>query len=244
MKKTLFFFAGIFLVGAFVSAQAPLVIDYSYDTSGRGTAATNYVTYTGPQRLATGTKDTYDATTGASKQRTTALFTSAYQLDIAQRITFPDAVRGLLLYPVSDDSFRTDDNLTVTQANGVITIQYAHRGTAYRVTTDRTGKVQFPKGTYETKVIGYIQGAGPQVISTDYTDGRATTANRIDWTKVWNKADKGGKTVPGSTAQTTTIIDNWPVSTIFHFRGELQFALTGTILTIKGSLAPVQGPAR
>ena len=155
-----------FLVAALAVSAQDLTIDYQFNVAAKDSG--NYLSYSGPLRLVTVNKDTLDAVSGASKQRATALF-SAYQIDITGRAAFPSAVRGLLLYPVAPEATRTEDVLSVTKAsNGVITVQFAHRGVAHRIITDAQGRVTFPKGNYAIRTIGYIQGAGPQVISTDW----------------------------------------------------------------------------
>jgi hypothetical protein len=256
MKKTAFLICGLFLLAMAISAQTPLVIDFQFNVTGPDTA--NYLSFSGPHRYGKSggntseTRDTLDAVTGASKYQSTAIFSVAYQTDIAQKAAFPSGVRGLLLYPISPDSVRREDALSVTRAtNGVITVQYVHRGTAYRITTDAQGRLSFPRGNYQTRQVGYIGGAGPQVISRDYsTTGEAA---QIDWTKVWSNPTQTGRpiaslsrangTVP-ATALTGPVTNNWEDSTIFHFSGNLQFTFDGRILKITGSLAPQQGAPR
>ncbi|MDR2807874.1 MAG: hypothetical protein LBB43_02575 [Spirochaetaceae bacterium] len=244
MKKTLFLAAGILFTAMLVAAQTPLVIDYSYDISGKGTAKTNFLTFTGPQRFGVATQDTYDAKTKASLQKTTALFTTAYQTDIAGGVAFPDAVRGMLLFAVADDTVRKNAGLLIEKAkDGTISVYYANRGTAYLIRTNNKGQLGFPKGTYQKRVIGYVDAKNVQVISVDYTDGKATTGDKINWPKVWDAKDTGGKAIAGApaTVKTTNIIDDWPTSALFHFQGSLTLAFDKNILTVKGSLTPGQG---
>lgn len=244
MKKMLFFSVCVFLFSAFVNAQ-DLKIDYQYNLTADD--SNNYLTFSGPQRFGTANKDSYDAVTGASKQKSTALFSASYQTDIAGKTAFPGTVRSLLLYPVDYPSARTEDNLNVTKAaNGVITVQFAHRGTAYRVVTDNQGRLSFPRGNYTKRIIGYIVGAGPQVISRDFSsDG---TAAKIDWTKVWNANTPSGTAITGpnapATARTGALVNDWEDSTIFHFAGNLQFLFDGKILKINGTLRATQGGPR
>jgi hypothetical protein len=231
LRKMLFLVLCFVAVGA-LSAQN-LIIDFQYNVSGPD--AGNYLTFTGPLRYIAVNKDTYDAVSGASKQKTTALFTP-YQTDITGKAAFPSGVRGLFLYPVSSDEIRQGDNLNVAKAaNGVITIQYAHRGTAYRIVTDNQGRITFPRGSYSSRVIGYIQGAGPQVISRDFSsDG---TAARIDWAKVWNARVAAGSAIPGNAnAKTGEIVNDWETSTLFYWTGPLQFTFDRNILKINGTL--------
>ncbi|GHV96334.1 hypothetical protein AGMMS50293_26540 [Spirochaetia bacterium] len=122
----------------------------------------------------------------------------------------------------------------------MITIQYAHRGIAYRIVTDAQGRVSFPRGAYSARTIGYIQGANPQVISRDFSsDG---TAAKIDYAKVWDSKIAGGNSIPGNAnAKTGTIINDWEDSTIFRWSGNLQFTFDRNILKITGSLTPTRG---
>ncbi|MDR2150731.1 MAG: hypothetical protein LBO67_07990 [Spirochaetaceae bacterium] len=244
MKKTLLLAVGIVSAAIAVSAQTPLVIDYSYDTSGKGTAKTNYFTFSGPQRFGAATQDTFDAKTKASLQKTTALFTTAYQSDIVGAVAFPDAVRGLLLFPVAEDAIRKTAGFLVEKAkDGTISVYYANRGTAYLVRTNNKGQLAFPKGTYQKRVIGYLDSKNAQIISVDYTDGKATSPDKINWTKVWDAKDKGGKAIAGAPGalKTTEILNDWPTSSMFHFQGNLTLTFDKNILTIKGSLTPGQG---
>ena len=243
MKKLLFLMTCVILTGAFVSAQnLDLKIDFQFNVKADDT--NNYLTYSGPQRFGAVNKDTYDAISGASKQKSTALFSVAYQTDITGRAAFPGTVRNLLMYPVDYPKARIEDNLTVTKAgNGAITVQYAHRGIAYRLITDAQGKLTFPKSNSVMRVIGYIAGEGPQVISKDFSsDG---TAAKLDWAKVWDAKTPSGTAITGDKApanlKTGPITNDWENSSIFHFAGPLQFAFDGTILKINGTLRATQG---
>ncbi|MDR1893598.1 MAG: hypothetical protein LBQ61_02745 [Spirochaetales bacterium] len=238
MRKALFFLIFSAAIGLCMLPAQNLTIDYQYNVSGRDTA--NYLSFSGPHRLVTANRDTFDAVTGASKQKSTALFT-AYQTDISGKAAFPGGVRGLFLYPVAPDDLRTSDSLNVTKAaNGVITIQYAHRGIAYRIVTDSQGRLTFPRGSYSVRTIGYIQGAGPQVISRDFSsDG---TAAGINWNAVWDTRIASGQAIPGNaSARTGAVTNDWEDSTIFFWTGTLQFTFESNILKISGSLRATRG---
>ena len=243
MKRMVFLLAGIFLLGMALSAQnLDLKIDYQYNVAANDNG--NYLTFSGPQRFGAADKDAYDAVSGASKQKSTALFSTAYQTDIAGKAAFPGGPRSLFLYPLAPPEQRTLDNLNVSKAaNGVITIQYVHRGTAYKIVTDAQGKLTFPKGNYVYRVVGYIVGEDPQVISRDFSsDG---TAAKIDWAKVWNASTPSGTAITGpsapANAKTGPIANDWETSSIFHFAGPLQFTWDGKILKINGTLRATQG---
>jgi hypothetical protein len=230
MRKLFVLFAVLVFAGA-LSAQE-LVIDYQYNTSGPD--AGNFLSFKG-NRLVTVEKDSLDSVSGASKLHSTPLFTY-YQTDVLGKAAFPGGLRSLLLYPVAPQALRTDDNLSVSKAaNGVITIQYVHRGTAYGIITDNTGKITLPKGQFFSRAIGYIQGAGPQVLHTDFSsDG---TAAKVDYAKVWSTNIAGGKTIGSTTSKTgDRVADVDDSASLFYWTGTLQATYDRNILKIAGTL--------
>ncbi len=200
----------------------------------------NYFTFTGPIRYMAADKDTLDATTGASKAGSTHFF-QPYLLDVKGKNTLPNGLRGLFLFAVAAKTQRTDDNLTASKAaNGVITVQYIHRGTAYKLVTDSAGKFSFPKGDYLRRAVGYIQGAGPQVLGSDFApDGKSASAN---WAKIWDPATPDGKVIKEGVANKTGKIadDNGVADAMFKWEGSLQVTLEGSILKIVGGLNAVK----
>jgi hypothetical protein len=200
----------------------------------------NFVTFSGNIRYMTADKDHYDAASGASALGTTHLF-NAYLYDVEGKATMSSGLRGLFLFAVTPYDQITSDNLVASKAaDGTITIQYAHRGTAYRIKTDATGKLAFPNGSFESRAIGYITGSNPQVISKDFsTDG---TAKTVDWAKVWDSNVAGGKLVDdkNATAKTGNIVKNGadPAS-MYYFDGSLAVTLANDILGITGQLTAV-----
>jgi hypothetical protein len=238
LRKMVLLLAVFFVVGAYVSAQN-LVVDYQYNVAAAD-AKGNYLTFSGIPKAEV-KKDAFDAGSGASKQKATALFAS-YEKDSAGKTSFPSGVRGLLLFPLANPSFRTDTGLNVVKAaSGVITIQYVYRGIAYRIVTDATGKVTFPKAKdgYSLRVVGYADGA-KQVISQDFSaDG---TVAKIDWAKVWDAKVAAGKAIPGNVnAKTGAVIADLENSTLLTWSGPLTFAFDGKILKVTGSLKEVKG---
>ncbi len=215
-----------------------LKVDFRLNMA-EGDVENNYISYSGNIRYMAADKDQYDAVSGASKLGTTHLF-QAYLYDVEGKVTLPNGLRGLFLFAVSPYDQIVMDNLNASKASdGTITIQYVHRGTAYRMITDASGKLSFPNGKFDTRTIGYIQGAGPQVLSLDYTtDGTAAT---VDWDKVWDSGIAGGTIVKeGSDKKTGNIVSNNGVSDIYRFDGTLDVALASDILTIKGALTAVK----
>jgi hypothetical protein len=217
-----------------------LKISFQVNTA-KGDVANNFITFAGNIRYMTVTKDQFDAVSGASKFGTTELFQS-YLYDVEGKLTMSSGLRGLFLFAVSNYAQLTADDLNVTKAaDGTITIQYAHRGTAQRITTDATGKLAFPNGKFEQRAIGYISGANPQVISKDFsTDG---TAAKIDWAKVWDSSVAGGKLVDdkNATAKTGNIVKgNADPASMYYFDGALAVTYVNSILKIEGALTAVR----
>jgi hypothetical protein len=222
--------------GGLLSAQ-DLAIDYRYDTAGSGRE--NYLSYRSAIRYIAADKDAFDATTGASKQKSTSLF-APIQTDIMGRATISAGFRGLLLFPLASDSVRTEDMLHVYKEGPVITMEYVHRGVAYRIQTDRNGNISFPRGNYVMRTVGYIQGAGPQVVSRDFS--RDGTAAAIDWKKVWDSSVPSGTVVaPGNEARTGPIQNDYgDMMAMFNWDGTLEVYFEAPVLTIKGVLRPVK----
>jgi hypothetical protein len=241
MSKNVLVFLLTFLGAGAFSAPAlfaqDLSIDYRYNVSGPDSG--NYLTYKSAIRYIEANKDTYDAATGASKSKSTSLF-APIQTDIMGKATISAGLRGLLLFPLSNDSTRIEDNLRVYKEGNSIIMEYVHRGVAYRIQTDEKGNITFPRGSYVMRAIGYIKGHDPQVISTDFSaDG---TASAVDWKKVWDPGSPSGRTVaPGENAKTGPIQNDYgDMMAMFNWDGTLQVRFENSILTIQGTLRPVK----
>jgi hypothetical protein len=144
------------------------------------------------------------------------------------------------MFPLSPDATRTGDNLHVYKEGSVITMEYVHRGVAYRIQTDRNGNIGFPRGNYVMRTVGYIKGRDPQVIARDFS--RDGTAASIDWKKVWDPGVPPGQLVAqGSDARTGPIQNDYgDMMAMFNWDGTLEVKLEASILTIKGVLRPVK----
>lgn len=233
MKKLAVFVVALALAGAaFAQAAVPtLSIDYQVNVVADD-YANNYLSFKGP--VATANKDQYDVTSGASKLESTLVF-NYYRNDIFGKKLLPGGLRSLFLYPVADSATRIDDGLAALKnADGSITVRYAHRGTAYEVTTDKAGKLSFPGAAFKNRKIGYIVGAGPQVLAAEYSS--TGKAKDIDWAKVWDAKDAGGKVIGSSTQKTGPITVDEANSELLGYEGVLQFAFDGKILKIAGDL--------
>ena len=236
MNKRLIALMVMFVVITGAIFAQDLTIDYRFNT--RRADANNYLTFTGPIRYMAVEQDRVDASTGASALGSTHFF-QPYRVDVLGKNVLPDTLRGLFLYAVNPIDAAESDNLTVSESRGVITVQFSHRGTAYRIVTDSQGRVVLPNAQAQRRTIGYISGHDPQVISTDFS--RNGSADRIDWNKVWDSSIAGGTQVADGVDRVTGDIgpDLAAPDSMFYWQGTLQFAFRNNILTISGGLNAV-----
>ena len=216
-------------VGAFA---ADLSLDAKFDLSGHDPAG-SYLTFAG--KLISVEKDQVDVVTGASKQEGTEKW-NAYRPDVKGKNTMPGGINHLVKYGVSPESqFQADLPKAWKNADGSITIQYLHRGSAFKLTTTKDGKFTLPIGDFKTRKIGYIDEKAGNIISTDFSaDG---TVAGIDWKKVWNPAVADGTVINGVANQKTgKVWDDKGVSEIYLWEGALQVTLNGTVVTVQGDL--------
>ncbi|MDR1306669.1 MAG: hypothetical protein LBK74_03750 [Treponema sp.] len=234
--KVVVFIVMVLTCGALLAAQ-DLSIDYRFNVSGR--AEGNYLSYTSAIRYIAADKDTFDAVSGASRQKSTSLF-APLQTDIMGRATISGGFRSLLMFPLAADAVRVEDNLHVYKEGTVITMEYVHRGVAYRVQTDDRGNISFPRGSYVMRTIGYIKGSDPQVISADFSADK--TAATVDWKKVWNPQTPSERPVDsGSEVRTGPIRNDYgDMMAMFNWDGTLEVGFENSVLTIKGVLRPVK----
>jgi hypothetical protein len=224
-------FVAAMVLSAVTLSAADLTIDYQMNTVAQD-YANNYLTFQG--KAVSVAKDQFapgaDAVSGASKLESTAMF-NIYRFDIFGGKLLPGGLRSLFLYPVADDGTRTGDGLTaIKNADGSLMIRFIHRGTAYQLTTDKTGKLTLPGAVVKTRRIGHTD----NLISTDFS--RSGKVADVDWRKVWNSSIADGKSIGGTTSKTGKITDDVATSTVYVWSGDLQLAFDGKILKINGAL--------
>jgi len=229
MKRLLTAFAVSIALTAGAFA-ADLTIDARFDLTGKDVAG-SYLTFKAPTASVDKAKvdpAKADAISAASTQTATKVWNSL-QPDATGKSTFPAGFQSLLKYPVSPIAqYNVDLPKAWKNADGSITFQYLHRGTAYKFSTDKTGKFVFPLTGAVLRKVGLPPPAGQiaPVLSADISkDG--TTAG-IDWAKVWDAAVTGDKISP--------IADDKPASTTTQWVGSVQVTLTGSVVTLKGDL--------
>ena len=231
MKQFLSVLCAFALVGVGAFA-ADLTVEAQFNITGKD-ATKSFLTVKGP--TASVEKDSVDpakvdAVGGASLKKGTEVW-NTYRADAAKAGNFPLGFQNLVKYGVSPIAqFKADGLSVVKAADGVITIQYAHRGYALKIVTDKSGKLDLEKGTQLKRAIGYIDGEN-QVISTDFAP--SGTIKDIDFAKVWDTKLAGG-TVIGKIKTSDVAPDTAASKTAFV--GVVQFTLKGDVLNIKAEL--------
>ncbi|MFA6008010.1 MAG: hypothetical protein WC784_05235 [Candidatus Shapirobacteria bacterium] len=217
--------AGVFAADLTISTQVNLkAADY----------ANNFFSFKGS--VGASDKDQYvpvDATSGASKLESTVTF-NPYRTDVKGKKLLPAGLRGLFLYGIADYGTLTADGLNVSKAaDGVITIQSAHRGTAYKIVTDASGKLAFPGASFTMRVIGTTA----NVIHPDFSATGKTSD--INWAKVWDASVVDGKVIGTTTTKTGKIGPDAPASELFAWEGALVATFDGSHLKLSGELNAV-----
>ncbi|WP_028974436.1 hypothetical protein [Spirochaeta cellobiosiphila] len=192
-----------------------LVIDYQVNLSMDDPAS--HFNWKGNVRYMAA-EDKADTVSGASTEGSTHLF-MMYLYDVEGKPTMSTGLRGLFLFGVNPHAQAIHDNLNASKMDdGSIVVQFVHRGTAYRFTTDSKGVLSLPDGSIEYRSIGT-----PQELKSEFsTDG---TAAGVDFDKVWSTGVK--KEGPSPEA-------------MYFWDGDLKFTLEGDILTINGVLTSVE----
>jgi len=181
-----------------------------------GTDEDNYFNWKGNVRYMAA-QDSYDAVSGASVAGSTSLF-MMYLYDVEAKEAMPSGLRGLFLFGVNGADQVQADKVEAMEDGGTITVQYVHRGTAYRFTTDGNGVLSLPDGTMEMRRIGTPDGYEEEFSS----DG---TGAGVDYEKVWSSDVSPMGPNPEA---------------MYFWDGDLQFAVDGDVLTIKGILTAVE----
>lgn len=230
MKKTLLLAALIALAGAGFVQAADLEIETQVNVA-MPDDANNYFSFKGP--VGAVAKDQFvaiDAVSGASKLKGTEVF-NKYRLDVQNKATLPSGLRGLFLYGLSGNPTRLSDGLTVLKAaDGTIVIRMVHRGTAYEISTDKSGIIALPSFSVMMRKIGHTD----NIISTDFSaTGKVAD---VAWVKVWDASIADGKVVGTTASKTGKIGPDLATSNFFYYEGNLKVTFENNILRIKGAL--------
>jgi hypothetical protein len=220
-------------------AKPDLFIDFALNVA--EPQAGSYFSFKGPIRYMAADKDSFDAASGASAKNSTEMF-MPYLYDVKGKNVLPGGLRNLFLFAVAGNEQAKLDKLDVSKgADGAITIQYVHRGTAYMLKSDASGKFTFPQAMAKTRAIGDIVGAGPQFIHPDFSADNSAAG--VDYAKVWDASVQGGKEIQnpkveaGKYKKTGAIVDDLASpESMFYFYGSLQGSFEGGMLKVSGEL--------
>ncbi|MDR2446327.1 MAG: hypothetical protein LBD58_03405 [Treponema sp.] len=175
-------------------------------------------------------QDGFDAATGASKAKSTTRFDQAVTYDIPENAAkhtgyaIPSGLRGLFLYPVSADSTRVYDNLTVTANGKQVVIRYVHRDSAYEIATDANGKLDITTGCKAARGIATTEDQHTFTLKPEFSKTGEASGNMTDFD--WSKA--------------TLAPDVFSANATRHYTGALDVAYENNYLTVKGSLKEVK----
>jgi len=165
-------------------------------------------------------KDKFDATTGASFAGSTALFNAVrYDAQTTRKAAIPVALRGLVLYPVSDFETATADAFTVSASGKALVVRFVHRGIAYELATDKNGKFDVLSGAKSAKGLADNVG-GDFVLKKEFLKAGGDPAKMadLDWAKI-----------PLVLDAKDPLASRW-------FEGSLNFTLEKNVLIMKGTL--------
>ncbi len=214
------------LVMATSAFAAELYVEAQFDIAGKALAK-SFLTVKGPGESVT--KDTVDVATGASKAKGTEVL-NTYRVGADKKNTLPAGLQSLLKYGVSPEKYFSGDALNATKAkDGVITIQYAHRGTAYIMADCKLRK------------IANLEADGSQKVSTDFSPSGKVAD--INWAKVWDASVADGSlitTVTAADGKVTEVktgkivVDAAPSAT--PYVGVFKVTLKDNFLTMKANL--------
>jgi len=229
---------GFFLAMAVSVFAADLYVEAQFDITGKAPEK-GYLTVRGPTESVE--KDTVDMVTGASKAKGTDIL-NVYRNGADKKSTLPGGLQSLFKYGVSPESFFSGDNFNAKKsADGTITVQYCHRGTAYLMVSDKQGRFVLPGAAAKARKIANLEPDGSQTVSKDFSS-TGKVAN-IDWAKVWNTGIPDGslivkgKTADGKVVEVKTgkVIDDVAASGT-PYTGIIQTTLVGNLMTMKADL--------
>ncbi|WP_191014544.1 hypothetical protein [Treponema zioleckii] len=228
----------LLLTNIFVFAQT-LSIDFQLNTNANAKTK-NHLNWTlkstaNTTTTVTTTKDFFDAVSSASKKHSTKELREVYIDSKSKKQAMPKGLYTLLLFAVSSPEFLQNDDLKISSQGKKLTIQFIHRGIAYKISTNEKGYFDFSErtdaenGFYIAKDIAENE-KGIFSLKADFvTEG--TDKNQMqnaDWTKFTFENDSFDKDID------------------LAFAGKLKTSYKNGILKIKGKLTkkvPVQPKA-
>ncbi len=177
---------GLVCTGAF---GADLSVEAQFSVTGKD-ATKAFLTVKGAQGSVQ--NDTIDAVTGASRSKGTEIW-NLYRSGADNKPALSGGLQSLFKYAVSPVKQFEADALSVTKAkDGVITVQYIHRGRAYRLSTDKEGTITLPY-VGQARTIAVLNTDGTNIVAKAFSPtGRAAD---VDWAKVWDSTVPDGAVI-------------------------------------------------
>ena len=203
---------------AAADAATDVRIDFKMNVAKEDYAA-NYFNWTiGKQATV---KDKFDMTSGASVKGSTKAFNEVRYAEPAadKKAAIPAGLRGLLLYPVANFDVAKFDNLSVVENGGVITVCFVHRGTAYKLSTDKKGNFDVLTGAKIARNVG-DNNMNVFTVKPEYLKdgGDAAKMSDLDWSKVQLESD------------------TYSPEAVYQYEGTLKFTFKNNVLGISGTL--------
>jgi hypothetical protein len=218
LMKKLFCFTFSLCLGISVFAQE-VTIDMRYNVL-RPEPARNYLDWTiGSRNI----RDSLDATTGASRARSTReLDVFRYDLPANRRYTIPVGLRQLLLFPICPERYTNLFHLTVLEEGQRLVIRFILDGTVYQIRTNDRKQIDLKNAFSKAPEIAVDNSLSPVVLRPQYIlpGGRATDWNSLDWSKVQWRPDTAD------------------VNASRKYNGILTAGYADGVLTIRGTLLP------
>jgi hypothetical protein len=219
MKKS--FFIGIVLAfgTGFLAMAQEVAIDMRYNVL-KPEPTRSYLDWSIGSR---NTRDSLDATTGASRARSTReLDAFRYDSPAARKYTIPVGLRQLLLFPICPERYTNLFHLTVLEEDQKLVIRFILDGTVYQIRTDDRKQIDVRNAFSKAEGITVTNALVPVNLKPEYIlpGGMATDWNSLDWSKIQWRADTAD------------------VNASRKYNGILTAGYTGGVLTVKGTLIP------
>ncbi|MDR1216288.1 MAG: hypothetical protein LBK25_06375 [Treponema sp.] len=161
MKKSFFIGVSLAFVGGLLAVAQDVTIDMRYNAL-RPDPTRNYLNWSIGGRSI---RDALDATTGASKMRSTReLEALRYDSPSTRRQSVPDALRQLLLFPICPERYTNLFHLTVLEEGQKLVIRFILDGTVYQIRTDEKKQIDLRNAFSKSPEIAVDNSLSPVVL--------------------------------------------------------------------------------
>jgi hypothetical protein len=217
MKKLFFIVIALLVETVFSATAQEVTIDMRYNVL-RFEPARNYLNWSiGKKSI----KDSLDATSGASRARSTREL-DTFRYDSNRRYTIPVGLRQLLLFPICPTRYTDLFHLTVLEEGQKLVIRFILDGTLYQIRTDDRKQIDMRNAFFKAEGITVTNALAPIDLKPEYIlpGGKATDWNSLDWGKIQWRPD----TAEANASR--------------KYNGTLTTGYANGVLTIQGTLLP------